>query len=90
MLPLTRDFLVGVQFLYQHGDNKLELDPLRAGIDPATSDFSIGKVKVEVRFTKLIGGRWGTLTNEGSDSMCLFFLLSWWWSRLLTRPPHSR
>ncbi|KAH7104090.1 SGS-domain-containing protein [Auriculariales sp. MPI-PUGE-AT-0066] len=55
------------RFTYEHGETKLVLDPLRAAIDPTKSDFSIGKVKVEVRFTKLIAGRWGTLTHEGAD-----------------------
>jgi suppressor of G2 allele of SKP1 len=35
--------------IYQNGDKKLVLEPLTGEIDPAASDYTIGKVKVEVR-----------------------------------------
>ncbi|EJD55423.1 hypothetical protein AURDEDRAFT_118550 [Auricularia subglabra TFB-10046 SS5] len=55
------------KFSYEHGDTKLVLEPLRSAIDPAGSDYTVGKVKVEVRFAKTIAGRWGTLVNESEE-----------------------
>ncbi|KZW02003.1 SGS-domain-containing protein [Exidia glandulosa HHB12029] len=52
------------KFSYKHGETVLVLDPLRAAIDTAGSDYTVGKVKVEVRLAKTIAGRWGTLVSE--------------------------
>ena len=45
----------------------LELSPLKGEIDPAASDFTVGKVKVEVRLAKKDLGRWSTLVSTGEE-----------------------
>ena len=47
------------------------LQPLKGEIDPEKSDFSVGKVKVEVRFVKRVPVRWSELVGEEPDSKCL-------------------
>jgi hypothetical protein len=37
-----------MQLVYEHGEKKLELEPLTGDIDPEKSDFTVGKMKVEV------------------------------------------
>ncbi|CEL57754.1 Protein SGT1 homolog A OS=Arabidopsis thaliana GN=SGT1A PE=1 SV=1 [Rhizoctonia solani AG-1 IB] len=54
-----------VDFSYR--DQRLLLQPLRAGIDPAQSGYRVGKVKVEIWLVKLVHGRWGTLLSSGSE-----------------------
>ncbi|KAM5536226.1 hypothetical protein V8D89_010125 [Ganoderma adspersum] len=55
------------KFTYSHGDKSLVLEPLKGQIDTEKSSFTVGKVKVEVRFTKMAQGRWGALTGDAPD-----------------------
>ena len=52
---------------YTHGDKSLTLEPLKGQIDPNASDFTIGKVKVEIRLVKRVFGRWGGLVGDAPD-----------------------
>ncbi|CAE6425338.1 unnamed protein product [Rhizoctonia solani] len=52
---------------FSYNDQRLLLEPLRAGIDPAQSGYRVGKVKVEIWLAKLVHGRWGTLLSSGSE-----------------------
>ena len=45
------------------------LEPLKGQIDTEKSSFTVGKVKVEVRLTKMAQGRWGALTGDAPDRM---------------------
>ena len=47
------------------------LEPLKGQIDTEKSNFTVGKVKVEVRFAKMAQGRWGALTGDAPDCMPL-------------------
>lgn len=58
---------MAAQFTYEHGDKSLVLEPLKGQIDPAKSDYTVGKVKVEVRLVKMAHGRWGTLVGDAPD-----------------------
>ncbi|KIJ45264.1 hypothetical protein M422DRAFT_779162 [Sphaerobolus stellatus SS14] len=49
---------------YEHGDKKLELDPLMGEIDPEASAYTVGKVKVEIRLAKKTQGRWVYLVRS--------------------------
>lgn len=62
--PLTT---VARQFTYSHGDKTLVLEPLKGQIDPSKSDYTVGKVKVEVRLIKMAHGRWGALVGDAPD-----------------------
>lgn len=42
------------QFNYQNGEKWLVLEPLTGEIDPESCNFTVGKVKVEVRVACLI------------------------------------
>ncbi|KAI5121251.1 hypothetical protein M0805_002296 [Coniferiporia weirii] len=56
-------------FTYENGpEKKLLLSPLKGEIDPDASSFTVGKVKVEVRFVKRVQGRWGALVASSSDA----------------------
>lgn len=55
------------QFTYSHGDKTLVLEPLKGQIDPSKSDYTVGKVKVEVRLIKMAHGRWGALVGDAPD-----------------------
>ncbi|KAF5384854.1 hypothetical protein D9615_001505 [Tricholomella constricta] len=52
---------------YTHGEKSLVLEPLKGQIDPSASQFTIGKVKVEVRLAKMNAGRWGELVGDSPD-----------------------
>ncbi|EIN13778.1 SGS-domain-containing protein [Punctularia strigosozonata HHB-11173 SS5] len=54
---------------YTHGDKSLVLEPLKGQIDPAKSDYTVGKVKVEVRLAKMAFGRWGGITGDAPDPL---------------------
>ncbi|KAG6911979.1 hypothetical protein DXG01_000227 [Tephrocybe rancida] len=54
---------------YTHGDKSLVLEPLKGQIDPSTSTFTVGKVKVEIRLAKAAPGRWGGLTGDAPDPL---------------------
>ena len=59
-----------LQFTYQNGATKrLVLRPLKGEIEPSASSFTIGKVKVEVKFAKRGLGRWTALVGDMPDSM---------------------
>lgn len=49
------------------GDSALSLSPLKGNIDPSGSDYTVGKVKVEIRLKKANEGRWGKLVKESED-----------------------
>ena len=53
--------------MYENGDKKLELQPLKGQIDPTKSNFVVGKVKVEIRLFKAAHGRWGGLIGDAPD-----------------------
>ena len=61
------------QFSYTQGDNVVQLDPLKGQIDTEKSEYTIGKVKVEVRLAKLAAIRWGGLVGDAPDRGCLWF-----------------
>ncbi|KAK7058979.1 Cochaperone protein [Paramarasmius palmivorus] len=54
---------------YTHGDKALVLEPLKGQIRPDTSDFTVGKVKVELRLQKAVQGRWGGLIGDAPDPL---------------------
>ncbi|KAJ8083974.1 Cochaperone protein [Marasmius tenuissimus] len=54
---------------YTHGDKVLVLEPLKGQIKPDTSDYTVGKVKVEVRLAKAVQGRWGGLIGDSPDPL---------------------
>ena len=57
------------QFEYVNGDSALSLQPLKGEINLAESDYTVGRVKVEVRFKKAILGKWGALEGDMPDGM---------------------
>ncbi|KAI0801212.1 SGS-domain-containing protein [Fomes fomentarius] len=57
------------KFTYSHGDKTLALEPLKGQIDPSKSDYTVGKVKVEVRLAKAAHGRWGSLVGDSPDPL---------------------
>jgi hypothetical protein len=52
---------------YKHGDVSLVLEPLKSQIDTSASDFTVGKVKVEIRLAKTSSFRWGNLVGDVPD-----------------------
>ncbi|OBZ79923.1 Protein SGT1 B [Grifola frondosa] len=57
---------------YQNGEKKLILEPLKGQIDPEKSDYTVGKVKVEIRLGKMAQGRWGALVGDSPDPLSQF------------------
>ncbi|KAH7916451.1 SGS-domain-containing protein [Hygrophoropsis aurantiaca] len=57
---------------YRNGDKTLDLQPLKGQIDPDKSDFTVGKVKVEIRLVKAAQGRWGGLVGDAPDPLSTF------------------
>ncbi|KAI0639451.1 SGS-domain-containing protein [Trametes polyzona] len=57
---------------YTNGEKSLVLEPLKGQIDPAKSDYTVGKVKVEVRLAKVAHGRWGALVGDSPDPLASF------------------
>lgn len=55
------------QLVYKHGDKELSLQPLKGQIDSEKSDYSVGKVKVEIRLVKVAQGRWGSVVGDSPD-----------------------
>lgn len=43
------------------------MQPLKGQIDPEKSDYTVGKVKVEIRIVKMVQGRWGSLVGDSPD-----------------------
>jgi suppressor of G2 allele of SKP1 len=63
-----RAILIGpTQFTYTNGEKCLVLEPLKGQITTDASDYTVGKVKVEVRFKKTVLGRWGGLIGDSPD-----------------------
>ncbi|KAH8120160.1 SGS-domain-containing protein [Phellopilus nigrolimitatus] len=55
-------------FTYQNGaTKKLVLQPLKGEIDTDASNFTVYKVKIEVRLVKKVQGRWGALRGDSPD-----------------------
>ncbi|KAJ7225536.1 SGS domain-containing protein, partial [Mycena pura] len=54
---------------YTNGDKTLVLDPLKGQVIPDACEYTVGKVKVEVRLTKAAGGRWGGLIGDSPDPL---------------------
>ena len=50
--------------MYTHGEKSLVLDPLKGQINPEKSSFTVGKVKVELRLSKVAAFRWAALVGE--------------------------
>ncbi|THH19731.1 hypothetical protein EW146_g1482 [Bondarzewia mesenterica] len=63
---------ISAQVVYENGDKKLELQPLKGQIDPERSNFAVGKVKVEIRLVKAVQGRWGALIGDAPDPLSSF------------------
>ncbi|KAJ7492641.1 SGS domain-containing protein [Mycena latifolia] len=54
---------------YTNGDKSLVLEPLKGQITTDACDFTVGKVKVEIRLSKAGGGRWGGLIGDSPDPL---------------------
>lgn len=59
--------LISIKLSYTHGDKQLLLEPLKGQINPNASEFTVGKVKVEIRLAKMASGRWGDLVGDAPD-----------------------
>jgi hypothetical protein len=59
--------LTSIKLSYAHGDKQLLLAPLKGQINPDASDFTVGKVKVEIRLAKMAPGRWVELVGDSPD-----------------------
>ncbi|EGN93944.1 hypothetical protein SERLA73DRAFT_78326 [Serpula lacrymans var. lacrymans S7.3] len=57
---------------YEHGTKSLSLQPLKGEIDTEKSDYTVGKVKVEIRLVKASLGRWGQLTGDSPQPVATF------------------
>ncbi|KAJ7357344.1 SGS domain-containing protein [Mycena albidolilacea] len=57
------------KFTYTNGEKSLVLEPLKGQITTDASDYTVGKVKVEVRFKKTALGRWGGLIGDSPDPL---------------------
>jgi suppressor of G2 allele of SKP1 len=58
--------------MFTCGESALSLSPLKGGIDPEASDYTVGKVKIEIRLVKAAEGRWGSLVKEsGKEGMSI-------------------
>ncbi|EKM61077.1 uncharacterized protein PHACADRAFT_247442 [Phanerochaete carnosa HHB-10118-sp] len=53
--------------IYQNGEKQLVLEPLKGTIDPEKSEYTVGKVKIEIRLHKIVLGRWGALVGDSPD-----------------------
>ncbi|KAJ7706207.1 SGS domain-containing protein [Mycena rosella] len=65
---------VSVQFeprklSYTNGDKSLVLEPLKGQITTDACEFTVGKVKVEIRLAKTAPGRWGGLVGDSPDPL---------------------
>jgi len=60
------------KFSYEHGDKSLVLQPLKGQIDPTKCDYTVGKVKIEVRLVKAAQGRWAGLVGDAPDPLTSF------------------
>ncbi|KAL0581632.1 Cochaperone protein [Marasmius crinis-equi] len=65
---------VSVQFedrkvTYTNGDKVLVLAPLKGTVKPDACEYTVGKVKVELRLSKVMLGRWGGLIGDSPDPL---------------------
>ncbi|KAJ7169856.1 SGS domain-containing protein, partial [Mycena filopes] len=54
---------------YTNGEKSLVLEPLKGQITTDACDFTVGKVKVEIRLIKTVPGRWGGLIGDSPDPL---------------------
>ncbi|KZT65593.1 SGS-domain-containing protein [Daedalea quercina L-15889] len=54
---------------YENGKKTLQLAPLKGQIDPSKSDYTVGKVKIEIRLAKVVSGRWGAIVGDSPDPL---------------------
>ncbi|KAJ7786282.1 SGS-domain-containing protein [Mycena metata] len=54
---------------YTNGDKSLVLEPLKGQITTDACEFTVGKVKVEIRLVKTVPGRWGGLIGDSPDPL---------------------
>ncbi|KAJ7293556.1 SGS domain-containing protein [Mycena rebaudengoi] len=54
---------------YTNGEKSLVLEPLKGQINPDASEYSVGKVKIEIRLAKSVLGRWGGLVGDSPDPL---------------------
>ncbi|KIM85170.1 hypothetical protein PILCRDRAFT_817158 [Piloderma croceum F 1598] len=57
---------------YTHGGKQLILEPLKGQINPDASEFTVGKVKVEIRLAKMASARWVQLVGDAPDPLASF------------------
>lgn len=55
------------QLSYINEDKSLALEPLKGQINPEASNFTIGRVKIEIRLVKMATGRWNGLIGDEPD-----------------------
>lgn len=60
------------KFTYTHGDKSLVLAPLKGQVNPGSCEYTVGKVKVEIRLMKMVSGRWGALVGDSPDPLASF------------------
>jgi len=56
------------KFSYTNGDKSLDLE-LKGQIVPESCDYTVGKVKVEVKLVKATEGRWDSLVGDSPDPL---------------------
>ena len=61
-----------LKLTYTNGEKTLTLRPLKGEIDPDSSQFTVGKYKVEIKLKKRILGKWGTLEGDMPDGAHTF------------------
>ncbi|KAG7099185.1 hypothetical protein E1B28_001054 [Marasmius oreades] len=54
---------------YTNGDKLLALEPLKGQVNPDSCEYTVGKVKVELRLLKAVQGRWGGLIGDTPDPL---------------------
>ncbi|KAJ7783759.1 SGS domain-containing protein [Mycena maculata] len=54
---------------YTNGEKSLVLEPLKGQITTDACEFTVGKVKVEIRLKKTVPGRWGGLIGDSPDPL---------------------
>ncbi|KAH7883560.1 SGS-domain-containing protein [Phlebopus sp. FC_14] len=57
------------KLVYENGDKVLTFQPLKGQIDPERCDHTVGKVKVEIRLSKVAHGRWGSIVGDAPDPL---------------------
>ncbi|TFY62913.1 hypothetical protein EVJ58_g3552 [Rhodofomes roseus] len=72
--PMSRAFrpltpAVAPQLSYENGDKRLQLAPLKGQIDPSKSDYTVGKVKIEIRLAKIVRRSTASLRDSSCSAM---------------------